>query len=156
MREPELVLRLMVVVVELGAADRLGALYTIPLVCGGLALAFASPLSRVVLAPEIDFSLFLPPIRFAAAYRSSWRDVPWSAANALWEQYALRQRPEPDSLDPSDRARDHADAHRRLRRGVPGVERTVVVALHDSGRIGNEAMHWVERNLDLAKERTGA
>jgi hypothetical protein len=147
----------MVVVVEPGAVvDRLGALYTIPLVFGGLALAFAPGLSRVVLVSEIVFPLFLPPIRFAAAYRISWRDARRSAANALREQYAHRQGQEPDSLDPSDRAGDHAEAHRRLRRGVPGVERTVVVALHDSGRIGNEAMHWVERNLDLAKERTGA
>lgn len=154
MREPELVLGLMVVVVAPGVvADRLGALCATPLVFGGLALAFAPR----VIEGGTGVGVRLSALPAADPVRPRRRNLlARRAANALRELYAHRQGQEPGSLDPADRTRDHAEAHRRLRQWVPGVERTAVVVQHDSGRIGDEAMHWVERNLDLAEERTGA
>jgi CPA1 family monovalent cation:H+ antiporter len=42
-------------------------------------LAFVPGLPRVELAPEVVFLLFLPPILFAAAYGTSWRDLAFNA-----------------------------------------------------------------------------
>lgn len=80
MREFDVVLGLMVVVVALAAlAGRLSVPYPILLVVGGLGLAFVPGLPRVELEPELVFLLFLPPILFAAAYFTSWRDFRFNA-----------------------------------------------------------------------------
>ncbi len=57
-------------------ADRIRIPYPILLVISGLALAFVPPdvLPRYELDPEIVFVLFLPPLLFASAFFTSWRD----------------------------------------------------------------------------------
>jgi CPA1 family monovalent cation:H+ antiporter len=57
-------------------ANRIKVPYPILLVVSGLALAFVPPevLPRYNLDPEIVFVLFLPPLLFASAFLTSWRD----------------------------------------------------------------------------------
>ncbi len=57
-------------------ANRIGVPYPILLVISGLALAFVPPsfLPRYELDAEIVFLLFLPPLLFASAFFTSWRD----------------------------------------------------------------------------------
>jgi CPA1 family monovalent cation:H+ antiporter len=71
----ELILVLLVVAAALAvAAERLKVPYPILLVVGGLALAFVPGLPQVHIDPELVLLLFLPPILFAAAWFTSWRD----------------------------------------------------------------------------------
>ena len=56
------------------AAERLQVPYPVLLVVGGLALAFVPGLPQVHLDPELVLLLFLPPLLFAAAWFTSWRD----------------------------------------------------------------------------------
>ena len=57
-------------------AGRIRIPYPILLVLSGLALAFVPPdlLPRYDLDPEVVFVLFLPPLLFASAFFTSWRD----------------------------------------------------------------------------------
>jgi len=71
----ELILVLLVVAAGLAvAAERLKVPYPILLVVGGLALAFIPGLPRVNISPELVLLLFLPPLLYAAAWFTSWRD----------------------------------------------------------------------------------
>jgi CPA1 family monovalent cation:H+ antiporter len=71
----ELILILLVVAAALAvAAERLKVPYPILLVVGGLALAFIPGLPQVHIDPEMVLLLFLPPLLFAAAWFTSWRD----------------------------------------------------------------------------------
>jgi Na+/H+ antiporter len=76
----EEVLGLLVVVALLTvAARRLGIPYPILMTLGGLGLGLVPGLPRVELAPDIVFTLILPPLLFAAAFFTSPREL---AANA--------------------------------------------------------------------------
>ena len=55
-------------------AGRLQAPYPSFLVIGGLAMGFLPIAPGVALEPRLVFTLFLPPVLFAAAYTTSWRD----------------------------------------------------------------------------------
>src|SRR5215468_3844045 len=55
-------------------ARRTGLPTEILLVVGSLALSLLPGVSPPVLDPSVVFTLFLPPILFAAAYFTSWRD----------------------------------------------------------------------------------
>ena len=55
-------------------ARRTGLPTEILLVIGSLVLSFLPGLPSVILDPTVVFTLFLPPILFAAAYFTSWRD----------------------------------------------------------------------------------
>ena len=71
----ELILVLLAAVTLLAAvAERTAIPYPIFLVLGGLALGLIPGGPAVALDPELVFVLFLPPILFAAAYETSWRD----------------------------------------------------------------------------------
>jgi Na+/H+ antiporter len=71
----ELILVLLVVAAALAvAAERLKVPYPILLVIGGLALAFIPGLPAVNIDPPLVLLLFLPPLLFAAAWFTSWRD----------------------------------------------------------------------------------
>jgi CPA1 family monovalent cation:H+ antiporter len=71
----ELILALLVVAAALAvAAERLEIPYPILLVIGGLGLAFIPGLPTVKIHPELVLLLFLPPLLFAAAWFTSWRD----------------------------------------------------------------------------------
>lgn len=63
-------------------ANRLRVPYPVLLVLGGLGLAFVPGLPRVRLEPDLVFLLFLPPLLFAAAYFTSWRDL-WANARPV-------------------------------------------------------------------------
>jgi CPA1 family monovalent cation:H+ antiporter len=73
--EIELVLGLMVAVALLGiVAHRLAIPYPIALVLGGLVIGFIPIHLNVVLAPELVFLLFLPPLLYLSAFNTSARD----------------------------------------------------------------------------------
>src|SRR5262245_5484550 len=55
-------------------ARRMNLPTEVVLVLGSLILSLAPGLPTLVLDPDVVFMLFLPPILFAAAYFTSWRD----------------------------------------------------------------------------------
>lgn len=66
---------LLVFVVGFGAlANRLKTPYPILLVIGGLVLSLIPGIPRITLQPDIVFLVVLPPLLFAAAFTTSWRD----------------------------------------------------------------------------------
>src|SRR5919199_2119997 len=72
----ELVLTLLVAVVALATVAPLVRVPTpILLVLGGLLLALLPQVPDVVLAPDLAFLLFLPPLLYSAAFDTSIRDV---------------------------------------------------------------------------------
>lgn len=75
MPAPQLILSLLVAVAVLAlTAHRLRVPYPIVLVLGGLALALVPGLPPVVLAPDVVFLVFLPPLVFAGGWYTSIRD----------------------------------------------------------------------------------
>jgi CPA1 family monovalent cation:H+ antiporter len=72
----ELILALMVAVAVVATAARaLRVPYPILLVVGGLLLALTPGMPQVVLAPELIFLLFLPPLVYVASFDISPRDI---------------------------------------------------------------------------------
>ncbi len=70
-----LVLGLLVAVVALAIiAPGLHIPYSILLVLGGLLLGFVPGLPRFTLDPDVVFLLLLPPLLYASAWQTSWRD----------------------------------------------------------------------------------
>jgi len=66
---------LLIFVVGFGAlANRLKTPYPILLVIGGLVLSLVPGIPRFNLEPDIVFLVVLPPLLFAAAFTTSWRD----------------------------------------------------------------------------------
>src|SRR5262245_45078098 len=75
MPEIELLIMLMVAVTVLVLiARRLDQPYPILLVLGGLLLGFLPGVPRIDLHSEVVFLVFLPPLLFADAHNTSWRD----------------------------------------------------------------------------------
>lgn len=71
----EIVLILFLAVAALATlAQRWSVPYPILLTLGGLLLSFVPGLPHVTIAPDLVFLIFLPPILFAAAWFTSWRD----------------------------------------------------------------------------------
>jgi monovalent cation/hydrogen antiporter len=68
------ILLLMAVLAFTTVARKLIIPYPILLVIGGLVLGFLPGLPTIRLAPDLVFLVFLPPILWAAAYFTSWRD----------------------------------------------------------------------------------
>jgi monovalent cation/hydrogen antiporter len=75
-REVELVfLFLLLFVIVFGLlARRLGTPYPIVMVIGGLLLSFVPGIPTVTLDPDLIFLVILPPLLYAAAWTTSWRD----------------------------------------------------------------------------------
>lgn len=70
-----LIILLLVGVVAFGwLATRIRVSYPIVLVVGGLAVSLLPGLPRYTLSPEVVFFGVLPPLLFAAAFVTSWRD----------------------------------------------------------------------------------
>lgn len=83
MGELVLIFTLLGVVAALAVlANGLRIPYPILLVLGGLGLAFVPGTPRFRLEPDLVFLLFLPPLLFAAAYFTSWRDL-WANARPV-------------------------------------------------------------------------
>lgn len=80
--------------------------------------------------------------------------VPIESVRTLRARYEHRLEHFPATLDPADGDEVHLTAHERLRRDVLSVERRTVIALRDRGAIGEEALHRVQYDLDLAEERS--
>ncbi|MGI8770035.1 MAG: Na+/H+ antiporter [Acidobacteriaceae bacterium] len=57
-----------------GLARRWSVPYPIVLVVAGLVLSFVPGIPRIPLSPDVVFFIFLPPLLYAAAYLTSWRD----------------------------------------------------------------------------------
>jgi monovalent cation/hydrogen antiporter len=73
------VLLLLVFVVAFGAlARKLLTPYPIVLVLAGLTLSLVPGIPRVVLDPDLVFFVFLPPLLYAAAWTTSWRDFSYN------------------------------------------------------------------------------
>src|SRR6266850_5145530 len=71
----ETIILLLIAVLALTAiARKLVIPYPILLVIGGLVLGLVPGLPAVHLDPDLVFLVFLPPILWAAAYFTSWRD----------------------------------------------------------------------------------
>ena len=68
------ILLLFAVVVIVRAANALRLPPAILLLLGGIALSFVPTFGNIELAPEVIFTLFLPPLLFVAGVRTSWRD----------------------------------------------------------------------------------
>jgi Na+/H+ antiporter len=82
MNPVETVLALLVPTTVLAVlAKRISVPYPIVLVVGGSLLAFVPGLPAPRLDPHLVFLLFLPPILYAAAYFTSWRDFKGSLAS---------------------------------------------------------------------------
>src|SRR4051794_21094079 len=67
-------LLLLVAGIATAFVPRFKAPQEVVLLLGSLFLGFIPGVPRVSLKPDIVFFLFLPPILFAAAYFTSWRD----------------------------------------------------------------------------------
>lgn len=68
-------LLLLVFLITFGAlAQKLKIPYPIVLVIGGLLLSIIPGLPRISLTPDLVFLVMLPPLLFAAAYNTSWRE----------------------------------------------------------------------------------
>jgi monovalent cation/hydrogen antiporter len=72
--EPILLLLLVCVVILAAFAKKFKTPYPIVLVVAGAVLGFLPRMPKVQLSPSLVFLLFLPPLLFAAAYQTSWRD----------------------------------------------------------------------------------
>lgn len=71
----ELIVGLLLSAVALAwIARQLHVPYPVALVCGGTALGFVPELPRLTLDPELVLAVFLPPVLYAAALTTSWRD----------------------------------------------------------------------------------
>src|SRR6266436_4619013 len=69
------VLLLLLFVVAFGAlAKRLETPYPIVLVVAGALLGFIPGIPRIALDPDIIFFVVLPPLLYAAAWTTSWRE----------------------------------------------------------------------------------
>ena len=69
-----IILLLMAVLALTTVARKLAIPYPILLVVGGLVLGFVPGLPTIRLDPDLVFLVFLPPLLWAAAYFTSWRD----------------------------------------------------------------------------------
>jgi monovalent cation/hydrogen antiporter len=79
--------------------------------------------------------------------------VPHGLAEKLRHRYEHTLEHLPESLDPADQDGDHVAAHDRLRLEVLRTQRQAVIALRNRGVIGDEALHRIERDLDLEEVR---
>src|SRR5580658_8009050 len=65
---------LIVVAFFAGLAKRLGVPYPILLVLAGLVISFVPHVPSIPLNPDIVFLVLLPPLLYAAAWQTNWRD----------------------------------------------------------------------------------
>ncbi|HKC61190.1 MAG TPA: Na+/H+ antiporter [Myxococcales bacterium] len=78
------VILLLLFVVVFGAlARKLATPYPLVLVIAGLALTFIPGIPRITLDPDLIFFVVLPPLLFAGAWTTSWRDFSYNLVSIL-------------------------------------------------------------------------
>jgi monovalent cation/hydrogen antiporter len=82
-------LLLLVVVVFAALARRLNTPYPIVLVIAGLFVSFIPAMPRVTLNPDVIFLVVLPPLLYAAAWATSWRDFRYNLVSILFLAFGL-------------------------------------------------------------------
>src|SRR3954470_6216221 len=89
--EVELVLLLLLLlIVAFGLlAGRSGLPYPIVMVIGGLLLSLIPGIPSVMLNPDIVFLVVLPPLLYAAAWTTSWRDFRYNIASIFLLAFGL-------------------------------------------------------------------
>src|ERR1700730_17954637 len=83
-----LLLLLFIVVFGL-LAQKLGTPYPIVMVIGGLLLGFVPGIPNVTLEPDLIFLVVLPPLLYAAAWTTSWRDFRYNLVSILFLAFGL-------------------------------------------------------------------
>jgi monovalent cation/hydrogen antiporter len=85
-----IVLLLLLFVVAFGAlAKRLQVPYPIVLVVAGALLGFVPGIPRIALDPDIVFFVVLPPLLYAAAWTTSWREFKFNLVSILLLAFGL-------------------------------------------------------------------
>ncbi|HZU08530.1 MAG TPA: Na+/H+ antiporter [Pseudacidobacterium sp.] len=84
-----MLLLLLFVVLLAVLARRIGQPYPIIFVLGGLVLSFLSPVPDIALRPDFVFLVVLPPLVFAAAHNTSWRDFRENIISILMLAFGL-------------------------------------------------------------------
>jgi monovalent cation/hydrogen antiporter len=79
--EPIILLLLVCIVALATLAKRFETPYPIVLVIAGLVLSLIPRVPHIELNPNVVFLLFLPPLLFAAAYQTSWRDFRYNLSS---------------------------------------------------------------------------
>src|SRR3984885_9620988 len=90
-REIELLfLLLLLFIVAFGQlARRIGTPYPIVMILGGLLLGFVPGIPRFSLDPDLIFLVVLPPLIYASAWTTSWRDFKLNLASILFLAFGL-------------------------------------------------------------------
>src|SRR5215475_11222987 len=83
-----LLLLLFIVVFGL-LARKLGTPYPIVMVVGGLLLGFVPGIPDVTLNPDLIFLIVLPPLLYAAAWTTSWRDFRYNLVSIFFLAFGL-------------------------------------------------------------------
>lgn len=85
-----LLLLLLLFVAGLAAlAKRFQTPYPIVLVIGGLLISFVPHVPRIELSPDVVFLVILPPLLFAAAFHTSWREFRYNLVSIAMLAFGL-------------------------------------------------------------------
>ncbi len=85
-----LFLLLLVFIVAFGLlARRIGTPYPIVMIIGGLLLGFVPGIPRFTLDPDLIFLVVLPPLVYASAWTTSWRDFRLNLVSILFLAFGL-------------------------------------------------------------------
>ena len=79
--EPIILLLLLCIVLLATLAKRFKTPYPIVLVIAGLFISLIPHVPHIELNPDVVFLLFLPPLLFAAAFQTSWRDFRYNISS---------------------------------------------------------------------------
>jgi len=70
----EYIALILIILILVMLANKIGLAYPIVLVIGGLALSFLAGFSKITINPEYVFFIFLPPLLYEAAWQVSWKE----------------------------------------------------------------------------------
>src|ERR1700759_3524704 len=70
-------------------ARKLGTPYPIIMVVGGLLLSFVPAVPDITLSPDLIFLVILPPLLYASAWTTSWRDFRYNLVSILLLAFGL-------------------------------------------------------------------
>jgi len=82
-------LLLLFVVVFAALARKIQVPYPIVLVIAGLILSFIPGIPHISLSPDVIFLIVLPPLLYAAAWFTSWRDFSYNFVSILFLAFGL-------------------------------------------------------------------